>query len=150
MKILILCTGNSCRSQMAEAFLASFDPALEVHSAGSRPAERVNPYAIRVMDELGFDLSKGRPKSVEEFLGQPIDYVITVCGNARDECPVFTGQVGHRVHLGFDDPADATGSEEEILDVFRRSREEIRDCFYRFYLEELQPGLQEKADAIRS
>ena len=141
MKILILCTGNSCRSQMAEAFLASFDPRLEVYSAGSRPAARVNPYAVRVMDELALDLSKGRPKSVDEFLGQSIDYVITVCGNARDECPAFTGEVGQCLHLGFEDPADATGSEEQILDVFRRSREEIRDCFYRFYLEELEPKL---------
>ncbi|MEZ5366610.1 MAG: arsenate reductase ArsC [Bryobacterales bacterium] len=137
MKILILCTGNSCRSQMAEAFLRSFDPSLEVESAGSRPAEQVNPHAVRVMAEVGLDLSGQRPKSVAEFLDQPFDYVITVCGNARDECPAFTGQVEHRVHLGFDDPADATGSEEEILDVFRRSREEIRDCFYRFYQEDL-------------
>ena len=141
MKILVLCTGNSCRSQMAEAFLRSFDPRLEVHSAGSRPAERVNPYAVQVMAELGFDLSDARPKSVEEYLGQSLDYVITVCGNARDECPTFTGEVGRRVHLGFEDPADATGSDEEILNVFRRSREEIRDCFYRFYLEELEPKL---------
>lgn len=141
MKILILCTGNSCRSQMAEGFLRSFDPRLEVHSAGSRPAARVNPYAVKVMAELGIDLTTGRPKSVNEFLGQPIDYVITVCGNARDECPVFTGEVGARVHLGFDDPADATGSEEEILDVFRRSRDEIRKGFYRFYQEELEPKL---------
>lgn len=141
MKILILCTGNSCRSQMAEAFLASFDPRLEVHSAGSSPAERVNPHAVRAMAELGFDLSQGRPKNIDEFLGQSIDYVITVCDNVRDECPAFTGEVGARVHLGFEDPADATGSEDEILDVFRRSREEIRDCFSRFYLEELEPKL---------
>ncbi len=141
MKILILCTGNSCRSQMAEAFLRSFDDRLEVHSAGSRPTERVNPKAAKVMSELGFDLSNNKPKSVEQFLGQPLDYVITVCGNARDECPAFTGQVGTRVHLGFDDPADATGTEEEVLDIFRSSREEIRDCFYRFYLEELEPKL---------
>ena len=137
MRILILCTGNSCRSQMAEAFLRSFDSNLIVESAGSRPAAQVNPYAVRVMAEVGLDLSSHRPKSVAEFLGQPFDYVITVCGNARDECPAFTGQVGQRIHLGFDDPADATGSEEEILDVFRRSREEICDCFYRFYHEEL-------------
>jgi arsenate reductase len=141
MKILILCTGNSCRSQMAEAFLRSFDPRLNVHSAGSRPAARVNPYAVQVMAELDFDLSAARPKSVDEFLGQSIDCVITVCGNARDECPAFTGEVGERVHLGFEDPADATGTEQQILAVFRRSREEIRDCFYRLYLEELEPKL---------
>jgi arsenate reductase len=142
MKILILCTGNSCRSQMAEAFLRSFDARLDVHSAGSRPAPKVNPHAVQVMSELGLDISAGRPKSVAEFLGQPIDYVITVCGNARDQCPAFTGEVGARVHLGFEDPADATGTEEQILNVFRRSREEIRDCFYRFYLEELKPTLE--------
>ncbi len=141
MKILILCTGNSCRSQMAEAFLASFDPRLEVRSAGSRPAAQVNPHAVRVMRELDFDLSHRRPKSVDEFLNQSIDCVITVCGNARDQCPTFAGAVGRRVHLGFDDPADAAGTDEEILNVFRRSREEIRDCFYRFYLEELEPQL---------
>lgn len=141
MKILILCTGNSCRSQMAEAFLQSFDSRLEVDSAGSRPADRVNPHAVQVMAELDFDLSAKHPKSVTEFLGKTLDYVITVCGAARDECPVFTGQVGTRVHLGFEDPADARGTEEEILDVFRRSREEIRDCFYRFYLEELEQKL---------
>ena len=126
---------------MAEAFLASFDSRLDVHSAGSRPAVQVNPHAVRVMAELGFDLSDNQPKSVDEFLSQPVDYVITVCGNARDECPAFTGKVGIRVHLGFEDPADATGTEQEVLAVFRRSREEIRDCFYRFYLEELEPKL---------
>jgi arsenate reductase (thioredoxin) len=142
MKILVLCTGNSCRSQMAEALLRSFDPRIEAHSAGSRPAERVNPYAVRVMAEEGLDLSQGRPKSVDEFLGQPIDFVVTVCGNARDECPVFTGQVGERLHIGFDDPADATGTDDEIMAVFRASRDEIREGFRRFYEEKVLPKLE--------
>ena len=145
MKILVLCTGNSCRSQMAEAFLRSFDPRIEAHSAGSRPAARVNPYAVRAMAEVGLDLSQGRPKSVDEFLGQAIDFVVTVCGNARDECPAFIGQVGERLHLGFDDPADATGTDEEVMEVFRASRDEIREGFHRFYEEKVLPKLEERS-----
>ena len=137
MRILILCTGNSCRSQMAEALLQSFDERLQVFSAGSKPAERVHPMAVRVMAEVGLDISGRRPKSVEEFLNQPFDYVITVCGNARDACPVFVGEVGERLHIGFEDPADAAGSEEEVLEVFRRCRAEIRQDFLELYLYQL-------------
>jgi len=133
MRILILCTGNSCRSQMAEGLLRSFDDRLEVFSAGSKPAERVHPMAVRVMQEAGLDISNGYPKSVEEFLDQPFDYVITVCGNAREACPVFIGQVGQQLHIGFPDPADAEGTEEEVLEVFRASRDEIRKGFREFY-----------------
>ena len=141
MKILVLCTGNSCRSQMAEAFLRSFDPRLEVESAGSRPAERVNPFAIRVMEETGIDISAGRPKSVDPFLHGNIDYVITVCGNAERDCPAFLGQVKHRLHIGFPDPADATGTDEAILAVFRQSRDDIHKRFREFYETELLPQL---------
>ena len=141
MRILILCTGNSCRSQMAEGLLRSFDERLEVHSAGSKPAERVHPMAVRVMQEAGLDISDGRPKNVAEFLEQPFDYVITVCGNAREACPVFIGEVGEQLHIGFPDPADATGSEEEVLDVFRTSRDEIREGFHKFYVEKVKPRL---------
>ena len=141
MKILVLCTGNSCRSQMAEAFLRSFDPRLEVESAGSRPAERVNPFAIRVMEETGIDISAGRPKSVDPFLHDKIDYVITVCGNAERDCPAFLGQVKHRLHIGFPDPADATGTDDEILAVFRQSRDDIHKRFREFYETELLPQL---------
>ncbi len=133
IKILILCTGNSCRSQMAEAFLKNLDPNLEVVSAGTKPAERVNPYTIRVMQEVGFDLSANKTKSVERFLDQDFDFVITVCGGAKETCPVFFGKVKQRLHIGFDDPADATGSEAEILVVYRRVRDEIRAGFHRFY-----------------
>lgn len=141
MRILILCTGNSCRSQMAEGLLRSFDHRLEVFSAGSKPADEVHPMAVRVMREAGLDISDGRPKSVDEFIEQPFDYVITVCGNARDACPVFIGDVGERLHIGFDDPAHASGTEEEILEIFRRSRDEIRDGFREFYEKQAKPRL---------
>lgn len=132
-RILILCTGNSCRSQMAEGFLKSFDPSLEVVSAGTKAASRVHPKAIQVMSEVGIDLSKNYPKMVDQFLSQPFDYVITVCDNAKETCPIFVGNVKHRLHIGFDDPAEAKGTEEEILAVFRRVRNEIRDKFHTFY-----------------
>lgn len=132
-RMLILCTGNSCRSQMAEGFLKSFDHDLEVFSAGTKPASEVNPNAVKVMAEKGIDISQGHPKDVEEFIHQPFDYVITVCGNARETCPVFMGKVEHRLHIGFDDPAEAKGSEEEILSEFRRVRDEIERSFYEFY-----------------
>ena len=96
--ILVLCTGNSCRSQMAEGFLRSFDPELDVQSAGTVPASEVHPLAVQVMREKGIDLSANRPKKVDEFLARPFDYVITVCDGAKESCPLFTGQVKHRVH----------------------------------------------------
>lgn len=136
-RILILCTGNSCRSQMAEGFLKSFDASLEVHSAGTKAASRVHPKAIQVMNEIGIDLSANYPKTVDQFIAQPFDYVVTVCGNANETCPVFTGSVKHRLHIGFDDPADSTGTEEEILSVFRRVRDEIKKDFYKFYSENI-------------
>jgi arsenate reductase len=136
-RILILCTGNSCRSQMAEGFLKSFDPSLEVFSAGTKSAPKVSSKAIRVMNDIGIDLSKKFPKTVDQFLSQSFDYVITVCDNAKESCPIFIGNVKHRLHIGFDDPADATGSEEEILAVFRRVRDEIKKGFYHFYLENI-------------
>ncbi|MBF0353081.1 MAG: arsenate reductase ArsC [SAR324 cluster bacterium] len=138
IRILVLCTGNSCRSQMAEGFLKSFDANLEVHSAGTRPAVAVHPNAIRVMREVGIDLGKNYPKMVDEFLLQPFDFVITVCDHAKETCPVFSGKVKHHVHLGFEDPAVATGTEEQILQEFRRIRDEIKSGFYQYYLEHMQ------------
>jgi len=132
-RILILCTGNSCRSQMAEGFLKSFDDNLEVYSAGTGPSERVHPKVVEVMKEVGIDLSQNYPKNVDQFLDTPINYVITVCDNARETCPVFTGRVDKNLHIGFDDPAEATGSEEEIMTVFRRVRDEIKREFWEFY-----------------
>jgi len=132
-KILILCTGNSCRSQMAEGFLKSFDASLAVYSAGTQPAERVHPMAVQVMAEVGVDISGNRPRLVDGFLKDTFDYVITVCDHAKETCPVFSGQVRHHLHIGFDDPAEATGSDEDILAEFRRIRDEIHDRFRQFY-----------------
>jgi arsenate reductase len=137
-RILILCTGNSCRSQMAEGFLKSFDKNLEVNSAGTKPAEKVNPFAIRAMKEIGIDISSGVAEDVSKYLSQSFDYVITVCDNAKETCPVFIGDVKHRLHIGFDDPADAVGTEEEVMPVYRRVRDEIKRDFYEFYLKELK------------
>src|SRR5659263_385951 len=122
MKILILCTGNSCRSQMAQGFLKSFDSTIEVQAAGTFPATKVNPRAIKVMDEAGIDISKNSPKSIDEFLNDEWDYVITVCDDAKESCPVFLGKVKHRLHIGFEDPSNSTGSEEFIMSEFRRIR----------------------------
>ncbi len=132
MKILILCTGNSCRSQMAEGFLKSFNPGFEVLSAGTKPASKVHPLAQIVMLEKGIDLVSHFPKSVDGFLGQEFDYVITVCGGARESCPVFTGAVKHRLHIGFDDPAEATGTFDQIIAEFRRIRDQIEKEFREF------------------
>lgn len=131
--ILVLCTGNSCRSQMAEGFLKSFNKNLEVHSAGTDPSDQVKPNTIKVMDEVGIDINEGYPKSVNTFLGSSFDYVITVCGSAKETCPTFIGNVKNNIHIGFDDPADATGSEKEILSEYRRIRDEIKRDFSKFY-----------------
>lgn len=137
MKILILCTGNSCRSQMAQGFLQSFDKSLEVYSAGTEPAEHVNANAVEVMNEVGIDISSHVPTHVNKYLNQEWDYVITVCGNANENCPNFIGKVGKRLHLGFDDPSRATGTPEFILSEFRRVRDEIKNAFARFYITEI-------------
>ena len=137
MKILILCTGNSCRSQMAHGILQSLDCNLEVHSAGTKPAERVNPLAVKVMKEIGCDISNHYPKSVETYLNDQWDYVITVCGGANETCPTFIGKVGKRLHIGFDDPSDATGTDEYIISEFRRVRNEIKKKFSEFYMTEI-------------
>ncbi|WP_370860515.1 arsenate reductase ArsC [Parabacteroides faecis] len=136
-KILILCTGNSCRSQIAHGFLQSFDNAIEVHSAGTKPAGKVNPMAVKVMSEIGIDISHHIPKSVNQYLGQEWDYVITVCGGANESCPIFTGAVKYRLHIGFDDPSEAAGTPEFIESEFHRVRDEIKKRFYDFYLKEL-------------
>ena len=125
MRILMLCTGNSCRSQMAEAFLRSFGLDMEVFSAGTEPSDQVHPKAIEVMQEIGIDMTDQFPKHVDEYLQVAFDYVITVCDHARETCPVFSGQVKQFLHIGFDDPAAATGTEEEIRSEFRRIRDEI-------------------------
>ena len=137
-RILILCTGNSCRSQMAMGFLRAIDANLDVQSAGTDPTSAVNPYAIKAMTEVGIDLSKELPKSVELYLGEEWDFVITVCAGANESCPAFTGKVGKRMHIGFDDPASATGTDEEIMAVFRRVRDEIKKEMQKFYIVEVK------------
>ena len=128
-RVLVLCTGNSCRSHMAEGILrAAAGDILEVHSAGSRPAGYVHPKAIAALAEIGIDLSGHTSKHMNEFLDRDIETVITVCGNADQACPVFPGQV-QRHHWPFDDPAHASGSEEEIMEEFRRVRDEIAARF---------------------
>ena len=136
-KILILCTGNSCRSQMAEGFLRQFDESLHVRSAGTSPSDQTHPKAVQVMSEEGIDISGQKPENVETYLNDEWDYVITVCDNARETCPVFLGKVKHQLHIGFEDPAEATGTEEEIIAVFRRVRDEIKRDFYQFYKSKL-------------
>lgn len=127
--ILILCTGNSCRSHLAEGLLrAAAGDILEVHSAGSKPAGYVHPLGIQVMKEIGIDISAHTSKHMNEFLNQNIETVVTVCGNADQACPMYPGQL-NRHHWGFDDPAHAVGTEEEKLAVFRRVRDEIRRVF---------------------
>ena len=137
MKILILCTGNSCRSQMAEGFVKRALPDAEVHSAGTFPASQVHPLAVKVMREKGIDLIGHTPKSVDQFLSQAFDYVITVCDDANESCPMFLGKVNHRVHLGCEDPAKATGSDEHILSEFRRIRDQIETTFTEFVRKEV-------------
>lgn len=127
--ILILCTGNSCRSHLAEGILRqALGAEYEVASAGSKPAGYVHPLGIKAMAEIGIDISAHTSKHMDEFLKQSVETVITVCGNADQACPMFPGQL-NRHHWGFDDPAHATGTEEEIMTVFRRVRDEIRRVF---------------------
>lgn len=118
---------------MAAHFLRSLDPALEVLSAGTSPALRVQPLAVVVMREIGVDLSAAVPVNIDRYLDRDFDYVITVCDRAKETCPVFTGNVRRRLHFGFDDPTFAPGTENERLDEFRRVRDEIRTTFTGFY-----------------
>lgn len=138
MRILILCTGNSCRSQMAHGFLQSFDASLEVFSGGTEPASQVNPKAVEVMKEAGIDISGHVPTHVNTYLNQEWDYVITVCGGANESCPTFTGKVGKRLHIGFDDPSHAVGTPEFINAEFHRVRDEIKKRFAEFYVKEIK------------
>ncbi|MAT15137.1 MAG: low molecular weight phosphatase family protein [Planctomyces sp.] len=125
-RVLVLCTGNSCRSQMAEALWESLgEGAWEAESAGSKPSGYVHPLAIKAMSEIGVDISAYQSKSLDQFTGQKFDIVVTVCDNAKEACPVFPGAV-KMLHWPFYDPAEATGSEEEQLVVFRRVRDEIQ------------------------
>lgn len=137
-KILILCTGNSCRSQMAHGFLQSFDANLDVHSAGTQASGKLNPGAVQVMKEIGIDISHHTSDSVDKYLNEEWDYVITVCGGANESCPAFFGKVKHRLHIGFDDPSHAVGTDDFIKSEFVRVRDEIKAGFWKFYTENLK------------
>ena len=127
--VLILCTGNSCRSHMAEGILKSVaGESLNVQSAGSNPAGYVHPLAIKALGEIGIDISSNSSKHMNKFLQQDVETVITVCGNADQACPVYPGQV-NRFHWPFFDPANAEGSEEEIYEKFKTVRDEIQKVF---------------------
>ncbi len=141
MKILILCTGNSCRSQMAHGFLNSFDKRLEVESAGTEASGKLNHKAVEVMKEIGIDISGHTSDSADNYLGDEWDYVITVCGGANENCPAFLGKVKHRLHIGFDDPSHTTGTPEFIESEYYRVRDEIKETFWKLYKEEIQPKL---------
>ena len=130
MNILILCTGNSCRSQMAEAWLKQINPSLSVYSAGTFPAKEIHPLAIRVMRENGIDISANKPKQVDEFLDKDWDYVISVCDNAKETCPCFTGDAKSFRHLRIVDPSKAEGEKEFIWEEFRRISLEINHIFF--------------------
>lgn len=138
MQVLILCTGNSCRSQMAHGFLQSFDKRLEVHSAGTIPGPEVNPKAIKVMAEAGIDISTNSPKSVDRYLMNSWDYVITVCDDANETCPIFPGKVRNRLHMGFEDPSKAIGTDEFIMNEFRRVRDQIKNEFNQLYTKQIE------------
>lgn len=129
MKILILCTGNSCRSQMAEGIMHLLYPEDDIVSAGTRPEKEINPYAVKAMGERGIDISTQQPKLVDQFIRESFDYVITVCDNAKETCPVFIGRVKNRLHMGFEDPADAKGSDEQKMEVYRKIRDQILNQF---------------------
>ncbi len=141
MKILILCTGNSCRSQMAHGFLQSFDPSLQVASAGTEASGQLNQKAVAAMLEIGIDISHHTSDPVTRYLDETWDFVITVCGGANESCPTFTGKVKKRLHIGFDDPSHAVGSDSFVWSEFLRVRDEIKEAFYALYLNQIQPQL---------
>ncbi|TYO99346.1 protein tyrosine phosphatase [Geothermobacter ehrlichii] len=136
-RVLFLCTGNSCRSQMADGIINhDFAGQIEAFSAGTEP-HGLNPKAVQVMAEIGIDISNNSSDHLSQYEGQNFDYVITLCGDANEKCPLFFGGV-QRIHIGFDDPPKATGSEEEVLNVYRRVRDEIRERLGDFFRKELE------------
>lgn len=141
MKVLILCTGNSCRSQMAHGFLQSFDERIQVESAGTEASGKLNAGAVKAMAEIGLDISGHTSDSVEKYLNDQWDYVITVCGGANESCPTFIGKVKNRLHMGYDDPSHAEGTAEYVWGEFQRVRDEIKEGFSKLYNEEILPKL---------
>ena len=141
MKVLILCTGNSCRSQMAHGWLQSFDANITVCSAGTKAAGKLNAKAVKAMAEAGIDISGNTSDQVEQYIDEEWDYVITVCGGANETCPAFIGKVKKRLHMGYDDPSHAEGTEEFIWSEFIRVRDEIKEEFYKLYVEDIKPQM---------
>lgn len=139
MKILILCTGNSCRSQMAHGFLQSFSKDITVRSAGTEASGRLNPGAVKAMAEIGIDISGHTSDWVDKYLNDEWDYVITVCGGANEACPTFIGKVKQRLHIGFDDPSDAVGTDEFIWSEYIRVRDEIKEAFHKLFVSKIEP-----------
>lgn len=125
---------------MAHGFLQSFDRYMIVCSSGTQAAGKLNEGAVKAMSEVGIDISGHTSDSVDKYLNEPWDYVITVCGGANETCPAFTGRVKHRLHIGFDDPSHATGTQEFIESEFRRVRDEIKEKFYRLYMDQIKGG----------
>ena len=140
-KVAFVCVHNSCRSQMAHGFLQSFDSSLTVCSAGTEASGKLNAKAVKAMAEAGIDISQHTSDSVSKYLGEEWDYVITVCGGANEACPAFIGKVKHRLHIGFDDPSHAVGTDEFIWSEFIRVPDEIKAGFYKFYSEQIKPQL---------
>ena len=139
MKILILCTGNSCRSQMAHGFLQSFSKDITVCSAGTEASGQLNPGAVKAMAEIGIDISGHSSDWVDKYLNDEWDYVITVCGGANEACPTFIGKVKQRLHIGFDDPSDAVGTDEFIWSEYIRVRDEIKEAFHKLFVNKIEP-----------
>jgi len=141
MKVLILCTGNSCRSQMAHGFLQSFNKDITVCSAGTEASGKLNQNAVKAMGEIDLDISGHSSDSVTKYLNEEWDYVVTVCGGANEACPAFVGKVKNRLHIGFDDPSHAKGTDEFIWSEFIRVRDEIKEGFYKLYIEDIKPQM---------
>lgn len=139
VSVLVLCTGNTCRSQMAEGFLKSFNPNLKVQSAGVKPEKNVNPDAVKAMQKEGIDISKNTPKDVKDFVNQNWDFVITVCDNANQTCPTFNGKVGKIVHIPFFDPSKFKGDEKQVEKKFEEVKAEIKAKLKEFYDKEIVP-----------
>jgi arsenate reductase len=123
---------------MAHGFLQSFDKNIEVQSAGTEPAAKINPEAVRVMADAGIDISGHTPKMVDQYLEDEWDYVITVCDHANETCPAFFGKVRHRLHIGFEDPSHVTGTPEFIQSEYIRVRDEIKTAFFKFYSDNIK------------
>ncbi len=132
VNILVLCTGNTCRSQMTEGFFRYYFPHWKIFSAGTKAEEKINPLAVEVMRERGIDISSQVPEPVDKYLNRSFDIVLTVCDEANEICPVFTGDVRYRLHRGFEDPAQATGTYDEKIRVYRRIRDEIENFVKNF------------------